>query len=103
MLLYTIKDSVIAAAARVLFGLAVAGMLPAANAMIHQIIDRRSIGKAYGLATSLSMTGAALGPLSGGILARGAGLRTPFLATAVLQLLLGLVVVFFIQGRPDKR
>ncbi len=83
--------------ARICFGLAVAGMLPAANAMIHCIIDHRSLGKAYGLATSLSMLGIALGPFTGGLLARLAGLRMPFLLTALAQLLLGVLV--FVSGR----
>ena len=84
-------------AARILFGLAVAGMLPAANAMIHSIIDHRSIGKAYGLANSISMIGIALGPLAGGYLARAGGLRMPFLVAAGAQLLLGGMVVIFIN------
>ncbi len=86
-------------AARILFGLAVAGMLPAANAMIYSIIDRRSIGKAYGLATSLSMLGAAFGPFAGGMLARGAGLRAPFLVTAALQILLAAVIFLFFRRK----
>ena len=80
-------------AARVLFGLAVAGMLPAANAMIHGIIDHNSLGKAYGLATSLSMLGTAAGPFAGGYLASSAGLRMPFLVTAGTQLALGVLIL----------
>lgn len=38
-------------------------------------------GKAYGLATSLSMLGSAIGPTVGGTLAMQAGLRVPFLVT----------------------
>lgn len=81
--------------ARVLFGLAIASMLPAANAMIHSIIDHRSLGKAYGLASSISMTGVALGPLVGGYLAKIAGLRMPFLVTAAAQLMIGLLILFY--------
>ncbi len=85
--------------ARILFGLSVAGMLPAANAAIHSIIDRRSVGKAYGLAASISMLGAAFGPLTGGYLAKIISLRAPFLFTAALQALLGLVVIFFFRTK----
>lgn len=85
--------------ARILFGLSVAGMLPAANAAIHSIIDRRSIGKAYGLATSISMLGAAFGPMTGGYLAKIITLRAPFLFTAALQALLGIIVVFYFRTR----
>jgi DHA1 family multidrug resistance protein-like MFS transporter len=73
---------------RILFGFSVAGMLPAANSMIHEVIDSRAIGKAYGLATSLSMLGGAAGPAIGGGLAMQAGLRVPFLVTGAAQLLL---------------
>lgn len=78
---------------RILFGLAVAGMLPAANAMIRSIINCGSIGKAYGLANSISITGLALGPLIGGYVAKSGGLRVPFLVSASLHLLLFFMVI----------
>jgi MFS family permease len=89
---------------RVLFGFTVAGMLPAANAIIHSVVDPRSIGKAYGLATSLSMLGIAVGPALGGFLAMTTGLRTPFLFTSAAQLSLGLMVMAFFHepGRLRK-
>ncbi len=90
-------------AARILFGLGVAGMLPAANAMIHSIIDHHSIGKAYGLATSMSMAGFAVGPFIGGIVARQAGLRMPFLISAVTQLVLAIVIVFLVPAQSRAR
>ncbi len=86
-------------AARILFGLAVAGMLPAANAMIHAVIDARSIGKAYGLATSISVVGIAVGPFLGGYLAKNAGLRMPFLATAAMQVLLAVMVLVCFRSK----
>ena len=88
--------------ARILFGLAVAGMLPAANAMIHGITDQASLGKAYGLATSLSMLGVAAGPFTGGYLASLAGLRVPFLTAAVVQLILGLLIILFASGKQRR-
>lgn len=80
---------------RILFGFSVAGMLPAANSMIHEVIDKRSIGKAYGLATALSMLGAAVGPVLGGWMAMRAGLRVPFMITGMAQLLLILILMRF--------
>ena len=89
--------------ARVLFGLTIASMLPAANAMIHNIIDQNSLGKAYGLSASISMIGVALGPLAGGALARGAGLRVPFLFTAGVQFALCMLIFFSVQThKPVK-
>lgn len=90
--------------ARILFGLTIAGMLPAANAMINSVIDRDSIGKAYGLATSLSMFGTALGPFVGGYLAETTGLRTPFLVAALGQICLAVMVIAFVSAetRPTS-
>ncbi len=87
-------------AARVCFGFTVAGMLPTANAMIHERVDSRSIGKAYGLATSLSMLGTALGPTIGGTLALHAGLRVPFLVTAGAQI--GLAAIILLVVRKER-
>ncbi|MCM8777965.1 MAG: MFS transporter [Candidatus Omnitrophica bacterium] len=80
---------------RIIFGLSVAGMIPAANAIIYKIIDREYIGRAYGIATSISMIGFGLGTFSGGTLARLTGLRIPFLAVAFLHLLLASMIRSF--------
>jgi len=77
---------------RILFGLGVAGMLPAANAMIHRVIDKKYIGRAYGAATSISMMGLALGPFAGGAIAKISGLRTPFLVVAALNALMAFLI-----------
>ncbi len=90
-------------AVRILFGFAVAGMLPAANATIHSVVDPRSIGKAYGLATSISMMGSAIGPTLGGYLAMRAGLRIPFLVTGAAQLLLGMLILLFLREGEGKK
>ncbi|MCA1809281.1 MAG: MFS transporter [Kiritimatiellia bacterium] len=82
---------------RILFGFTVAGMLPAGNAMIQSIVSKGSIGKAYGLATSLSMLGTAIGPTLGGFLAMQAGVRIPFLVTAAGQLCLAALILRFLD------
>lgn len=89
-------------AMRILFGFTVAGMLPAANAMIHSIVDQRSIGKAYGLATSISMLGSAAGPTAGGFIAMQAGLRFPFMATAMAQIFMGLMIVMLLHDKRER-
>lgn len=89
--------------ARACFGFAVAGMLPTANAMIHERVDPRSIGKAYGLATSLSMLGTALGPTIGGTLAMHAGLRVPFLVTAGAQIGLAAMILLALGRERGNR
>jgi DHA1 family multidrug resistance protein-like MFS transporter len=87
---------------RILHGFMMAGTLPAANAMIHSIVDRRSIGKAYGLSTSLSMLGTAIGPGLGGYLAMRAGIRVPFLVMAASQFLLVLIIMFCFHDRKKQ-
>lgn len=90
-------------AVHVLFGFSIAGMMPAANALIRTVIAERNIGRAYGAATSLSVLGMALGPPLGGWLARAAGMRAPFLLAAAAQLLLAwLVLKVNISGPPAR-
>ncbi|NLF18909.1 MAG: multidrug efflux MFS transporter [Lentisphaerae bacterium] len=72
---------------RIVFGFAVAGMMPAANAFIRQAAPRHSMGKAFGFAGSISMLGLAVGPFLGGWLGKCCSIRAPFLATAVCQVL----------------
>jgi MFS family permease len=78
---------------RILFGISVAAMMPAANAIIQAVTDRDHIGKAYGAATALSMAGIAAGPFLGGTIANAFGLRAPFIVTAVGQVLIVLLVM----------
>jgi DHA1 family multidrug resistance protein-like MFS transporter len=91
-------------AIRILFGFAVAGMLPAGNAIIHRVIAGHHLGKAYGVATSLSMMGFAVGPFLGGWLGKNYGLRVPFLVTGACQFLVAVVVFFAIRPAsvPDN-
>ena len=84
-------------AARVLLGLGVAGMIPAANAVIRIITDDRNMGKAFGAATALSMSGFALGPFLGGWTASKFSLRTPFLITGLGQLAVAVIVILWIK------
>ena len=66
-------------ALRILFGLSAGGMVPAANAIIREKSHHRHLGKAFGLQSSLSSIGWALGPITGGYVAAAYGLRAPFL------------------------
>jgi DHA1 family multidrug resistance protein-like MFS transporter len=77
------------AALQVIFGFAVAGIGPSANAIIRNAISDRNIAKAYGVSASLTSLGSGLGPLVGGYLAgpAGLGLRAPFLVTGVVLIM----------------
>jgi DHA1 family multidrug resistance protein-like MFS transporter len=87
---------------RILFGFAVAGMLPAGNAIIHRTIAGHHLGKAYGVATSLSMLGLAVGPYLGGWLGKHHGLRVPFLVTGACQFAVAIVVLLAIRPTPEQ-
>lgn len=77
--------------AHLFFGMAVAGTMPAANAMIQHVTDPVHMGKAFGAASALGMAGLALGPLAGGLLGRHLGIRVPFLFAGFCQILVVLL------------
>lgn len=79
------------ACAHLLFGISVAGTMPAANAMIQQSTEAKHMGKAFGAASAIGILGIAVGPLTGGFLARQAGLRVPFLVAGVCQVMVALL------------
>ncbi len=87
------------AAVHLLFGLSVAGTMPAANAMIQKSTDARHMGKAFGAASALGILGIALGPLTGGILARHLGLRVPFLAAGISQVMVAFLAFTIARRR----
>lgn len=86
---------------RIVFGFAVAGMMPAANAFIRQASPRHSMGKAFGFAGSISMLGMAVGPFLGGWLGRCCSLRAPFLATAVCQVMVFVIAMALVR-QPQR-
>jgi len=78
-------------ALRVGFGLSSGGTGPAMNALIARSVPNSSYGRAYGLTASASSLGFALGPVLGGAIASAYGLRAPFVATAVLLVLVAVL------------
>ena len=89
--------------ARILFGLSVAALLPSANALIRVVVVDRNLGKAFGVATSMSMLGVAMGPLLGGYLAKTVNLRTPFVVCAAALVGLTAVVAWAMPARGRER
>lgn len=83
---------------RVLFGLGAAGILPSANAIIRAITHDHNIGKAYGITSSASCFGMALGPLAGGYLAAHVGLTAPFILTGLVLICTSVVVAARVRG-----
>lgn len=80
-------------AERFAVGLFIGGILPTANALIGRGVARENRGTVYGMTASATFMGNSLGPLSGGFIAAGLGIRCVFAMTAAL-LLANLVWVY---------
>jgi MFS transporter, DHA1 family, multidrug resistance protein len=81
-------------AERFAVGLFIGGILPTANALIGRGVSRENRGTVYGMTASASFLGNSLGPLTGGLIAAGLGIRFVFVMTAAL-LVANLVWVWF--------
>jgi MFS transporter, DHA1 family, multidrug resistance protein len=81
-------------AERFAVGLFIGGLLPVANAMVARMVDRSERGAVFGMSASAMFLGNSLGPLIGGGIAAGFGLRWVFLMTA-LVMALNLVWVYY--------
>ncbi|HEY4045214.1 MAG TPA: MFS transporter [Rhodopila sp.] len=71
-------------AERFAVGLFIGGILPTANALIGRSVSRENRGTIYGMTSSATFLGNSLGPLTGGGIAAGLGIRWVFVVTAVL-------------------
>lgn len=80
----------------------ITGTISAANALVASEVPRERLGYAMGTLQMGLWGGVALGPLIGGILADALGYRMPFVLTAGLLLLAGLLVSFGVRrgARP---
>jgi DHA1 family multidrug resistance protein-like MFS transporter len=74
-------------ALRGLMGLFFGGIIPSANAIIAELIPEGRKGMAYGLVTSFTSMGSALGPLVGATISLLAGIRFVFIITGFVLLL----------------
>jgi DHA1 family multidrug resistance protein-like MFS transporter len=72
-------------AERFAVGLFIGGLLPVANAMVARLVDRSERGAVFGMTASAMFLGNSLGPLIGGAIAAGFGLRWVFLMTALVM------------------
>jgi MFS transporter, DHA1 family, multidrug resistance protein len=71
-------------AERFAIGLFIGGILPTANALIGRSVARENRGTIYGMTASATFLGNSLGPLTGGSIAAGFGIRWVFVMTTVL-------------------
>jgi len=83
---------------RAIFGIGAGGMAPAMNAMVASMVPRNRLGQAYGITTTFSALGWAVGPMIGGWAAAALGLRVPFVITGVMLMLLAGVAQKGVRG-----
>jgi DHA1 family multidrug resistance protein-like MFS transporter len=83
-------------------GLFIGGILPTANALIGRSVSRENRGTIYGMTASATFLGNSLGPLTGGSIAAGLGIRWVFVVTTVL-LAANLVWVWFTVPELQER
>lgn len=79
-------------ALRILFGVAMGGMLPSANAIIREVTPERHIGRAFGTMSSVAGIAYFLGPLIGGYLAAQTDAYWPPFAFCSVVLLLTAII-----------
>lgn len=77
--------------------------IPVANVLIREVAPPERQGAAFGVASSATSTGFALGPMGGGLLASALGFWAAYLVpgAALLALAVGLGLVW--ATRPDKK
>ena len=93
-------------AERFAVGLFIGGILPTANALIGRSVARENRGTVYGMTASATFLGNSMGPLTGGTLAAGLGIRWVFAVTALLMAV-NLIWVWFTvpeykEGPPSQ-
>lgn len=89
-----VTDYRVFVAERFALGLFIGGILPTANALIGRSVSRANRGTIYGMTASATFLGSSLGPLTGGTIAAGFGIRWVFVVTTAL-LALNLIWVWF--------
>jgi DHA1 family multidrug resistance protein-like MFS transporter len=88
-------------AERFAVGLFIGGILPTANALIGRGVSRENRGTVYGMTASATFLGNSLGPLTGGLIAAGLGIRFVFVITAALLMINSIWVWFKVPEYKD--
>ena len=87
---------------RVLQGFA-AGMWPASLALMSAYSPKSKIGFSMGIMQSANIFGTILGPLLGGLLAQYFGMRSTFVISCVLILVITILTMIFIKEPPKEK
>ncbi|MBL8965504.1 MAG: MFS transporter, partial [Spirochaetaceae bacterium] len=83
-------------------GFFLGGTMPSVNALIAKLCDPGKQGSTYGLSSSVSSAGAAVGPALGAVIATSAGYPAVFLATSGILAATGLAVGAAVRGRERR-
>jgi DHA1 family multidrug resistance protein-like MFS transporter len=78
---------------RILQGLGSAAVVPAANALVADVVDEDRRGRAYGLMAAAGSAGFAIGPMMGGVAGAAWGLAAPFVVGVALNLVATVVMM----------
>jgi DHA1 family multidrug resistance protein-like MFS transporter len=81
-----------------IFGLFMAGVVPAVNTLVVRSTHENFRGRSFGLTTSANQLGAMIGPLIGGAMGFFLNIHWIFVTAGALLLIAGLTVSF--RGRP---
>jgi len=69
---------------RFLFGLFLAALMPASNALIAKAVPGDFRGRAFGISSSFSQMGSVIGPLVGGVVGGHWGIKPVFVVTGAM-------------------
>jgi DHA1 family multidrug resistance protein-like MFS transporter len=83
-----------------LMGLLTGGLMMSANSLVSMSVSQSQQGIAYGLSTSAQALGGGLGPLIGGSLASLLGLKPIFGVAGGLFILVGVLIIKLLVGKP---
>ncbi len=97
-----VGDPVVLLVFRAAGGAFLGGMMPSINALISALCDPGSQGSTYGLSSSVSSGGAALGPLVGATVAAALGYHAVFFATGAILLVTALFVFAGIRRHGEE-
>lgn len=102
LLLQSIAPNVvILAILRLLMGAALGGLMPAITAAIRHQVPDAVVGRVLGLGVSAQYVGQVTGPLMGGYVGAHFGLRSVFVITALVLLVVAAADLTMIRKRPE--
>jgi len=79
------------------------GTVTAATALVATSTPKERLGFGLGLVQTAIFSGAALGPLAGGVLADGLGYRPTFWIASLMMFSAGMVTVYFVKERFTRQ